>query len=460
MTSPRAPGSLRWRMLAGTLAWIAAIVVLAGWGLGNLFRQHITEQLRTELALHMNQLTAAVSVAPDGRPTVASPLSDPRLEQPLSGLYWQIDRLDDSGRVVAAGVARSRSLWDQVLALPAVDDADGLYDIAGPENHRLSALTRLLKPEDSDAGSLRLVVAADRAVLAEPIERFDHMLLWSLGALAAGMVVAAVVQVAVGLRPLGRLRRQLAAQQGRNSVRIEGRFPSEIQPLVDDFNRVLAVNADIVQRARTQAGNLAHAVKTPLTILGNAAAREEGAFARLVREQVAMAQRQIDHHLARARAAAASGTAGGRTPLRAPLQALLRVMQRLYAARGLALEMDEFSDRLEFRGEEQDLQEMVGNLLDNACKWAARRVRIGAQADAPDRLRIVIDDDGPGISEDERERIFERGVRMDEQRPGSGLGLDIVRDLAGTYGGEVSAGQSPLGGLRVTLILPALPTGA
>ena len=460
MTSPRAPGSLRWRMLAGTLAWIAAIVVLAGWGLGNLFRQHITEQLRTELALHMNQLTAAVSVAPDGRPTVASPLSDPRLEQPLSGLYWQIDRLDDSGRMVAAGVARSRSLWDQVLALPAVDDADGLYDIAGPENHRLSALTRLLKPEDSDAGSLRLVVAADRAVLAEPIERFDHMLLWSLGALAAGMVAAAVVQVAVGLRPLGRLRRQLAAQQGRNSVRIEGRFPSEIQPLVDDFNRVLAVNADIVQRARTQAGNLAHAVKTPLTILGNAAAREEGAFARLVREQVAMAQRQIDHHLARARAAAASGTAGGRAPQRAPLQALLRVMQRLYAARGLALEMEEFPDRLEFRGEEQDLQEMVGNLLDNACKWAARRVRIGAQADAPDRLRIVIDDDGPGISEGERERIFERGVRMDEQRPGSGLGLDIVRDLAGTYGGEVSAGQSPLGGLRVTLILPALPTGA
>ncbi|WP_232295961.1 ATP-binding protein, partial [Achromobacter xylosoxidans] len=146
-------------------------------------------------------------------------------------------------------------------------------------------------------------------------------------------------------------------------------------------------------------------------------------------------------------------------PLRAPLQALLRVMQRLYAARELQLEMDEFADRLEFRGEEQDLQEMAGNLLDNACKWAARRVRIGAQATAPDRLSIVIDDDGPGISEDERERIFERGVRMDEQRPGSGLGLDIVRDLAGTYGGEVGAGPSPLGGLRVTLTLPALPTG-
>lgn len=459
MTPPRAPGSLRWRLLAGTLAWIAATIVLAGWGLGSLFRQHITEQLRAELALHMNQLTAAVSVAPDGRPTVASPLSDPRLEQPLSGLYWQIDQLDDAGRVVAAGVARSRSLWDQALALPAADSADGVHDIAGPQDHRLSALTRLLKPEDADTVTLRLIVAADRAVLAEPIGRFNHMLLLSLGALAAGLVAAAVVQVAVGLRPLGRLRRQLAAQQGGNSARIEGHFPSEIQPLVDDFNRVLAVNADIVQRARTQAGNLAHAVKTPLTILGNAAAREDGAFARLAREQVAVAQRQIDHHLARARAAAASGTAGGRAPLRAPVQALLRVMQRLYAARGLEFEMAEFADGLEFRGEEQDLQEMVGNLLDNACKWAARRVRIGARADAPDRLQIVIDDDGPGIAEDERERIFERGVRMDEQRPGSGLGLDIVRDLAGTYGGEVSAGQSPLGGLRVTLTLPALPTG-
>ena len=459
MTTPRAPGSLRWRLLAGTLAWIAVTVVLAGWGLGSLFRQHITEQLRAELALHMNQLTAAVSVAPDGRPAVASPLSDPRLEQPLSGLYWQIDRLDDKGRVVAAGVARSRSLWDQVLALPAADGADGVYDIAGPQDHRLSALTRLLKPEDADTVTLRLIVAADRAVLAEPIERFNHMLLLSLGALAAGLVAAAVVRVAVGLRPLGRLRRQLAAQQGGNSLHIDGRFPSEIQPLVDDFNRVLAVNADIVQRARTQAGNLAHAVKTPLTILGNAAAREDGAFARLAREQVAMAQRQIDYHLARARAAAASGTAGGRTPLRAPVQALLRVMQRLYAARGLELEMAEFADGLEFRGEEQDLQEMVGNLLDNACKWATHRVRIGARASAPDRLQIVIDDDGPGIGEDERERIFERGVRMDEQRPGSGLGLDIVRDLAGTYGGEVSAGQAPLGGLRVTLTLPALPTG-
>ncbi len=451
----RVPGSLRWRLLAGTLAWILVTVVLAGWGLGSLFRQHITEQLRAELTLHLNQLTAAVNTGPDGRLVVSPPLSDPRLEQPLSGLYWQIDRLDEKGRSVAVGAARSRSLWDQVLALPAADSADGVYEIAGPEKHSLTALTRTLEPAETEASPLRLIVAADSQVLAEPIERFNHMLLISLGALAAGLTLAAVVQVLVGLRPLAKLRRQLARQHGGASVRIEGSFPSEIQPLVDDFNRVLGVNADMVQRARTQAGNLAHAVKTPLTILGNATAREEGPLAALVQEQVGMARRQIDYHLARARAAAASGAADSRTPLRQPIEGLLRVMQRLYAQRGLQLEMPAFADGLVFRGEEQDLQEMVGNLLDNACKWAERQVQVSASAAGPGQLLIQIDDDGPGIADEERERIFLRGVRVDEQRPGSGLGLDIVRDLAGTYGGQARAERSPLGGLRVSLWLPA-----
>ncbi len=455
MMPGRAPGSLRWRLLAGTLAWILATVALAGWGLGSLFRQHITEQLRAELTLHLNQLTAAVNTGPDGRLVVAPPLSDPRLEQPLSGLYWQIDRLDEQGRPAAVGAARSRSLWDQVLELPAADRADGAYEIAGPEKHRLTALTRTLEPAETEAAALRLIVAADSQALAEPIERFNHMLRIALGALAAGLTLAAVVQVLVGLRPLARLRQQLAKQQAGAGLRIEGRFPSEIQPLVDDFNRVLDVNADMVQRARTQAGNLAHAVKTPLTILGNAAAREEGPLAALVQEQVGMARRQIDYHLARARAAAASGSADSRTPLRKPVEGLLRVMQKLYAQRGLLLEMPSFAEGLVFRGEEQDLQEMVGNLLDNACKWAERQVLVSAQPDGPGRLLIQIDDDGPGIADDERERIFLRGVRMDEQRPGSGLGLDIVRDLAGTYGGQVRAERSPLGGLRVSLWLPA-----
>ena len=177
-------------------------------------------------------------------------------------------------------------------------------------------------------------MAADTAALAEPVGRFNHMLLIALGALAAGLTAAAVVQVLVGLRPLARLRAQLASQRAGGVTPIEGRFPSEIQPLVEDFNRVLAVNADMVQRARTQAGNLAHAVKTPLSILANAAAREDSPLAALVREQAALAQRQVDHHLARARAAAAAGAIEGRTPLRPPLEALLRVMRRRMRSAG------------------------------------------------------------------------------------------------------------------------------
>ena len=456
MTRPAAR-SLRLRLLAGTLAWILASVALAGWGLASLFRQHITQQLRAELTLHLNQLTAALNVGADGRPAVAPPLSDPRLEQPLSGLYWQIDRLAANGQPAAAGVARSRSLWDQTLQAPpeAPGEGDRAYDVAGPGGRELAALGRVVTPAEDGAAPLRLLVAADRAALAEPIERFNHMLAIALGALAAGLTVAAVVQVLVGLRPLARLRRELAAQDAGDSRRIEGSFPSEIQPLVDDFNQVLAMNAEIVQRARTQAGNLAHAVKTPLAILANAAAREQGPLAALVREQVGMANRQIDYHLARARAAAASGAADGRTPLAETAQGLLRVVRRLYAQRGLQIEDAQAAPGLAFRGERQDLQEMLGNLLDNACKWAAGRVRLTAQEDGPGRLSIHVDDDGPGIEDHERERIFLRGVRMDEQRPGSGLGLDIVRDLAATYGGEVSAARSPLGGLRVSLRLPA-----
>jgi len=302
---------------------------------------------------------------------------------------------------------------------------------------------------------LRLIVAADRNVLAEPIERFNHMLAMALGALAVGLTAAAVVQVVVGLRPLARLRRQLAKQDAGSS-RIDGQFPSEIQPLVDDFNQVLAMNADIVQRARTQAGNLAHAVKTPLTILANAASRDASVPAALVEEQVAMANRQIDYHLARARAAAASGAADGRAPLQDAAAGLVRVMQRLYAQRGLQIRMQGFAGAQVFRGEPQDLQEMLGNLLDNACKWARSQVLISVEPASGARLLMHIDDDGPGIEDDARERIFLRGVRMDEQRPGSGLGLDIVRDLVGTYGGEVHASPSPLGGLRVSLSLPGL----
>ena len=219
---------------------------------------------------------------------------------------------------------------------------------------------------------------------------------------------------------------------------------------------MLLHNARIVDHARTQAGNLAHAVKTPLTILANAAARPTAQLPQLVTEQVAMARRQVDYHLARARAAAATRIPGVRSAVRPLLESLLRVMEHLYRDKAITATLHEETPEAEFRGEKQDLQEMLGNVLDNAWKWAASRVVITVAGDAG-RLTIVVDDDGPGLAPEQRRAVLARGVRADEQVPGSGLGLAIVSDLARLYDGAIELDAAPLGGLRVRLTLPAAP---
>lgn len=446
--------SLRWRLLAGTLAWMLISLAAAGWGLRALFLNHITQQLQAQLVLQLDQLSAAVEWGADGRPAVAPLAADPRWAQPLSGLYWQIDRL---GEAPQPAVARSRSLWDQALPLAVPGLAapgDQVLALRDAQGHQLLAVARTLQLPDESAPPLRLVVAGDQALLAEPLQGFTRMLLMALGMLAAGLAVAVVLQLQLALRPLQQLRQQLAAVRSGAAAQLQGPFPRELHPLVSEFNHVLAKNAEMVQRARTQAGNLAHAVHTPLTVLANAAAQEPGPLGALVREQVEMARRQVDYHLARARADAAVRATGLATPVLEPVRALLRTMRQLHAARGLSFELAPGAQGAVFRGEAQDLYEMLGNLIDNAGKWARSRVVVDVRRE-DSRLRFTVEDDGPGIPEAERERMFERGVRLDERRPGAGLGLDIVRALADSYGGNVQAGPSPLGGACLQLYLPA-----
>lgn len=447
--------SLRVRLLVGTLTWVVVSVLLAGWGIHRLFEQHITAQLQSELAVHLDQLTASIQVDKTGQVSLSAPLVDPRFDRPFSGLYWQIRTTDEAHG--AAQVLRSRSLWDTDLPegnISARDGADQRYVTRGPQNQSVLVRERLIQPAEGPAAELELQIAADQALLAEPISQFTTMLVIALGILTLGLVLAVLMQVWVGLSPLTRLRTQLARVRAGETARIDGEFPSEVQPLVEDFNTVLRTNAEMLERARTQAGNLAHALKTPLAVMANAAAGNDAQLPRLVDEQISVARRQVDYHLAHARAAASVRVSGLRSPVRPVLSGLVRVMQRVYASRELIFDIQQVPDELAFKGEEQDFQEMLGNVLDNACKWAIAQVRVCATIDSG-MLRLAVEDDGAGLAPERVEAVFRRGVRADERAAGSGLGLAIVRDLARLYGGDATIEDSDLGGVRLVLMLPA-----
>ncbi len=459
--------SLRFRLLAVTVAGLTVAVVLAGLVLSGLFREHVQRQFEAALVQQLDQVTARLEFDAQGQPVIAAQsLSDPRWLKPYSGLYWQVDAMAPDGRG-RAGVLRSRSLWDTSLTLQVDALADGavhMHEVSGPQGAPLLVLERTVRAEGVDAARWRLIVAADLQATQAATAQFTRVLALSLAALLVLLAAAAWAQVAVGLRPLQALQRGLQDVQQARTTRLQGAFPAEMQPLVDDFNAVLERNAEVVERARTQAGNLAHALKTPLSVLENAAcapAPSDGAalaaLAALVREQVQVARRHIDWHLARSRVAASAHLPGQRTALESVVGGLVRVMNKVHAGRGVDITVALPDAPLFFAGEAQDLQEMLGNLLDNACKWAQSTVRLQAQvlAGQPPQMVVSVEDDGPGIGAAQRAQAVERGVRLDETVPGTGLGLAIVQDLAALYGGRLELEPADLGGLRVVLVLPA-----
>jgi signal transduction histidine kinase len=264
-------------------------------------------------------------------------------------------------------------------------------------------------------------------------------------------------QVRRGLNPIEQLRQRLAAIRDGHSRRIDGVYPSEVQPLVDDLNLLLEHREAAVARAVAKAGDLAHGLKTPLAVLAHEAERAAAAghteLAAAIEQQLDRMRRQTDYHLAQARAAASGSIPGARTALDAAAGGLIRTLLRLHADRRLAIDnLVEPSHHV--RCQREDVDEMLGNLLDNACKWARTAVQVSS-AQTGDTIVIAIDDDGAGLAPELRTAVLQRGVRADEASPGSGLGLAIVRDLAAVYGGSVALEQSRLGGVRAVLRLPA-----
>jgi len=442
--------SFRTRLIVGAIIWITAGMAVSGVVLSELFRAHVTRQFDDELHGHAAELAALAAVTPDGSPVILRRLSDPRFLPFRSGYYWQLSAAD--GRAIV-----SPSLKGARLGL----DSPG--PLAGQERHRfvqgptgeLRLVERVVTPAGATA-PLRIVIGSDERLLHEVLIRFNRTLALSLAFISLGLICAAGAQIWFGLRPLTRVREALAAVRSGQAHSLPEDLPSEVRPLAADLNALLEANSEMLRRARTQAGNLGHALKTPLAILADEAERLRAAgqaeAAQVLESQVERMRRQIDFQMARARAAASRGAPGVACDVGDVLAPVLSAMRRLHGPRGIAFEADASASVLAAM-DPLDLGEVLANVLDNAGKWAASRVVVSVAA-AKDTVRIHVDDDGAGLPPEAWELVFDIGERLDEQAPGSGLGLAIVRDLVTLYGGRVWLERSPQGGLRATLDMP------
>ncbi len=446
---PPDPRSLTFRLSATTILWVGGALLAVGFLLVFLFRDHIERRFDTQLRDHMEELVAASEIAPDGKLQLIWIPSDPRFNRPLSGWYWQIL---ENGKPVK----QSKSLWSGNLATHKATPERGTHIVLvkGPADEQLRSLTEAITLPEAKRIFI-FTVAGPVKDIEHDVGLFTRQLIMTLGALALALMAAILIQVRFGLRPLRALRREIADIRSGARGRLHDNVPSEVTPVVDEINALLDHNTLMLKKARAQAANLAHALKNPLTVMRNEAGEVAGERGRILKDQTDIIGRNIERHLVRARAAGMQQARDIKTPAVQIAEDLKFSMALLYKERGLDIEVTGIAGLI-FQGDPHDLEEMLGNLVDNACKWAKRRVVItGGRHE--NYLLIRVEDDGPGISPKHIEGITRRGQRLDETVAGSGLGLDIVLDIAELYDGGLALGRSKMGGLRAELELPAAP---
>ena len=447
--------SLKTRLIIVTTIWVAMSVAVAGFLLSAASKEFLVGQFYDELYVHLGELQGLMDLDDKGQFRLQRPLSDPRYIAPLSGFYWEIQK---GGKLLA----RSTSLEGPIIEVPNDGGADAQvhnHNVAGPTGELLIA--ERLRWLDKGKDPLRIIIGTDKRYLDSELTKFNKVLMWSLGAFALSMIGAAVLLLLYAMKPFGQLRDALAGLRSSASPRLSGAFPEEVQPLIDDLNSLLSASGEQILRARAQAGNIAHGLKTPLAILVDEAHRldqkGEQQSAAIIRDQCRRMQGQIDYQIARARAAASRAKPGTASSLSDTAESVVRALGRLHIERGLKID-NEVPAGLMVACEVQDVSEMLGNLVDNACKHARSRVVVRTDEDhSPGFVGILVEDDGPGLPPEAWEVVFNIGEQWNARSGGSGLGLPIVRDLAQLYGGTVRLGQSALGGLEVRLELPAFP---
>jgi len=441
-------GSLRLRLVAGGMIAILVALTIAGAGLVLLFERHVTRTLAADLDLHLKQLLAGIDIDPQGNLVVTQPPADPRFADPLSGLYWQV--ADDRGQLL-----RSRSLWDTTLRLPADEPSPGeahQHEIVGPASARVLIAERQVMLTIADRRvPVRVAVAADLARVSAAATAFAKDLAIALGLLGLVLAVATSIQVGLGLRPLDALRRGVAEIRSGRRHHLPAEVPAEVRPLVEEVNALLDAQEREIERSRSRAADLAHGLKTPLAALAADAVRLRDRGEQTIAQDIESVgdamSRHVDRELARARVRGAVRHLAGHSTTLAPLvRSLIATLARTPSGMRVVFE-SQITDDVLVPLDRTDLAEVLGNLLENAARHAAHRVRIGAGSGPS----IVIEDDGAGIVPAQWPRVLERGGRLDERGDGAGLGLAIVQDVLNAYGWRLDLGISELGGLKATI---------
>jgi signal transduction histidine kinase len=452
------PKSLSFRLTAVAAVFSLAALALTGIILASLFKGYIERSFDARLQVYLTSLIASTEKGNGDTLDVGEIVGEPRFNIPLSGWYWHIALKQKPADLLAS----SRSLFASNFNMSELESQaigkNGLRRsyIIGPDQEPLRAIERDIQlAQEGDIYSF--VVAGNAMEMSSNVEEFNGILILALSMLGVGLVLATFVQVRLGLRPLYQIEKSLAEIRSGRSRELSGSYPKELQPLATELNALISSNDAIVQRSRHHVGNLAHALKTPLSVMANEAEANTGKFSKLVSTQTDIMSEQVTLYLDRARMAASSRVLGAASEVAPTISAILRTLSRIHFDRSIEVEFDPSCD-LVFKGEKHDFEELVGNLLDNAFKWADSRVKVtiaemqSAEFDG-DMFILAVDDDGPGLASEMRRKALQRGRRLDETKPGSGLGLAIVTELVDVYGGEMKLGKSNLGGLRVEVRL-------
>lgn len=462
MTEPEIRAkSLVSRLVRAALLWAVPLLLITAFALSWFYRNSTYRILDDPLVGTVQALitTSETIVQDDGNVVVTinrEPL-DPRYQSALSGLYWEVQFPGKPESNIW-----SRSLYGGTMDLPptglkklAENPGEELRTFSeGPDGEPLRVVARSIILPNLERPII-MVAGVDQRPALRAIQQFALMAILLVAALTLGLIGAVLVQVRTGLRPLFDLSERVADVREGRADQVEGDYPREIAPVARELNSLILHNRGIVERARTHVGNLAHALKTPLAVLRNEARTNDTPLAEVVRRQTETMNSQVDHHLSRARAAARAQVTAARADITQAVQDLTRTLSRIYRSRDIGV-TEALQAGILFRGERRDLDDMIGNLLDNAHKWAKGRVSVTSAIDKElsDFVRITVEDDGPGIEDDKTDQALKRGVRLDETTPGTGFGLAIVDDLAQAYGGSLTLSRSPMGGLKGELRLP------